>query len=289
MPRSSCAPSTTDVRPRRRPCGPSSTASTPTRPFRHQAGARTPGASIVTALIVGLAVLLFTPLFFHLPKALLAAIIMVAVAGLIDLQTPRQTWKTRRADGVVVAVTFAGTLLLGIETGIAIGAALSIATFVGKSANPHIAELGRVRGTPAYRNIERYETERDPRALLLRVDAPLFFANAQSVADRVLALVAQRQALRSVVLDASAVTDIDADGAHTLHELDRRLSDNDVALHLATVRGPVRDVLARSGDWQDLCRRSHPDIPAALHAIGLTSKSVLLGCPHDPLPTPELY
>jgi SulP family sulfate permease len=255
----------------------------------HQAGARTPGASIVTALIVALAVLLFTPLFFHLPKAVLAAIIIVAVAGLVDLRTPVQTWKTRRADGLVVAVTFAGTLLLGIEAGIALGAALSIALFVWKSATPHMAELGRVRGTATYRNIDRYDTERDPHVLLLRVDAPLFFANAQSVSDRVLALVAQRPALRAVVLDASAVTDIDADGAHTLHELDRRLADNDVLLHLTTVRGPVRDVLQRSGDWSGLCRRSHPDIPAALHAIGLNGNSLLLAAPRTTQTTPEVY
>jgi sulfate permease, SulP family len=255
----------------------------------HQAGARTPGASIVTALIVGLAVLLFTPLFFHLPKAVLAAIIIVAVAGLVDLRTPAQTWKTRRADGIVVGVTFAGTLLLGIEAGIALGAALSIATFVWKSATPHMAELGRVRGTATYRNIDRYETERDPHVLLMRVDAPLFFANAQGVSDRVLALVAQRPALRAVVLDASAVTDIDADGAHTLHELDRRLADNDLLLHLTTVRGPVRDVLRRSGDWKDLCRRSHPDIPAALHAIGLDGNSLLLAAPKTHQTIPEVY
>jgi SulP family sulfate permease len=255
----------------------------------HQAGARTPAASIVTALIVGLAVLLFTPLFFHLPKAVLAAIILVAVAGLVDLRTPVQTWKTRRTDGVVVGVTFAGTLLLGIEAGIALGAALSIATFVWKSATPHMAELGRVRGTDVYRNIDRYETERDPHVLVLRVDAPLFFANAQSVSDRVLGMVVQRPALRAVVLDASAVTDIDADGAHTLHELDRRLAGNDVLLHLTTVRGPVRDVLQRSGDWHDLCRRSHADIATALHAAGLSSKSLLLAAPKTRQTTPELY
>jgi sulfate permease, SulP family len=255
----------------------------------HSAGARTPGASIITALLVGVAVLLFTPLFFHLPKAVLAAIILVAVAGLVDLRTPVQTWRTRRTDGLVVAVTFVGTLLLGIEAGIALGAALSIAAFVWKSATPHMAELGRVRGATVYRNVERYETERDPHVVLLRVDAPLFFANAQHVADRVLALVAQRPALRAVVLDASAVTDIDADGAHTLHELDRRLADNDVVLHLTTVRGPVRDVLQRSGDWNSLSRRSHPDIPAALHAVGLDGTSALLACPRNPRPVPELY
>ena len=161
--------------------------------------------------------------------------------------------------------------------------------FVWKSATPHIAELGRVRGTPVYRNTERYETERDPHVLLLRVDAPLFFANAQHVSDRVLDLVAQRPALRAVVLDASAVTDIDADGAHTLHELDRRLADNDVLLHLTTVRGPVRDVLQRSGDWSGLCRRSHPDITAALRAIGLNGNSLLLAAPKAVRTPSEVY
>lgn len=242
----------------------------------YQAGARTPAASIVTALIVALAVLLFTPLFFHLPKAVLAAIIIVAVIGLIDVRTPVQTWRTRRLDGAVVAVTFAGTLLLGIEAGIAVGAALSIAAFVWKSANPHMAELGRVPGTPAFRNTTRWETVTDDAVAVLRVDAPLFFANAQVVADRVLELNASRPGLQAVVLDASAVTDLDADGAHTLHELDERLAASGTVLFLATVRGPVRDVLERSGTWGSLSRRSCTDVASALRAAGVPPTSPLL-------------
>ena len=254
----------------------------------YQAGARTPGASIVTALIVGLAVLLFTPLFFHLPKAVLAAIIIVAVAGLVDFKTPVQTWRTRKADGVVVAVTFLGTLLLGIEAGIALGAALSIALFIRKSAHPHIAELGRVRGTDTYRNVDRYETERDASVAIVRIDAPLFFANAQMVADRVLALVAQRPELETIVIDASPVTDIDADGAHTLHELDHRLADANVSLHLATVRGPVRDVLKRSGEWSELSPRMHPDIETALAVARTGARTPANGAPL-PATNKELY
>ena len=255
----------------------------------YQAGARTPGASVVTAVIVGIAVLLFTPLFFHLPKAVLAAIIIVAVAGLVDFKTPVQTWRTRRTDGLVVAVTFAGTLLLGIEAGIALGAALSIAMFIRKSADPHIAELGRVRGSSAYRNVARYETERDPVVAIIRVDAPLFFANAQAVADSILKLAAERAALKAVVLDGSAVIDMDADGAHAIEELDRRLGDAGVVMQLATVRGPVRDVLERSGGWAELSRRSHPDIPTALRALGITTQSALLNGPAEPTLTQELY
>jgi sulfate permease, SulP family len=242
----------------------------------HNAGARTPMASLVTAGVITLTVAFLTPLFHFLPKAVLAAIIVVAVVGLVDVRAARHAWHVRRSDAAVLAVTFAATLVVGIEPGIALGVAASLALLLWRTARPHTAELGRVLGTDLLRNVDRYPTRVDPTVALLRVDGPLYFASAKFVDDRVTALAEDRARLRAVVLDCSAVTDVDTDGVQALVDLDERLRDRGVALHVATVRGPVRDVLHRSGEWSRLVPdRVHTDIPAALDAIGVPVSSPL--------------
>ena len=110
----------------------------------------------------------------------------------------------------------------------------------------------------------------DPRVAVIRVDGPLYFANAQQLQDLLLALAEQRASLTAIVLDASAISDTDTDGAHILTELHERLADRSVALHLATIRGPVRDLLTRAGVWQPLreAGRIHRDITDAVTATG---------------------
>jgi SulP family sulfate permease len=240
------------------------------------AGARTPVATLLTAAVVALTAVAFTPAFYHLPKAVLGAIVVVAVLGLIDVNGARTAWRARRADGAAVAITFGVTLLLGVEPGLAAGVVFSLGMFLWRSARPHVAELGRVPGTNTYRNVLRYTgLVTDPRVAVIRADGPLYFANAQLLEDRLLAVAEGRDELEVLVLDASAISDTDADGAHALARLRDRLADRGVALHLATVRGPVRDVLSKAGVWQ-LMRtvgRVHPDVPAALRATGLEPAS----------------
>jgi SulP family sulfate permease len=235
------------------------------------AGARTPAATLVTAAVVGVTAVALTPAFYHLPKAVLAAIVVVAVLGLVDRSSAMAAWRTRRTDGVTLGLTFLVTLIFGVEPGLAAGVAFSLGVFLWRSARPHTAELGQVPGSTAFRNIARYAgLHTDPRVAVIRVDAPLYFANAQRLQDQVLALAEDRARLRAVVLDASAVGDIDADGAHALHELQDRLASRDVALHLATVRGPVRDVLTRAGVWPRLRESGlvHRDVADAVRAVG---------------------
>ncbi|HEX6417833.1 MAG TPA: sulfate permease [Acidimicrobiales bacterium] len=231
-----------------------------------QAGARTPLASLVTAGVLAVAVLWLTPLFYYLPKVVLAAVVVVAVLGLVDVRDAVETFRLRRSDGVTLAVTFLATLLVGVEPGLAIGIVFSLAVFVWRSSNPHATELGRVVGTMRYRNVDRWPTRTDEHVAVLRVDGPLFFANTKRLEDRVQAVVAGRPEVRAVVLDASATTDIDASGAHALHELAADLDRSGVALHLAVVRGPVRDVLARGGYWSELAERVHPSVADACAA-----------------------
>jgi sulfate permease, SulP family len=238
----------------------------------HQAGARTPLASLVTAGTVALSVLLLTPLFTYMPRAVLAAIVIVAVAGLVDVRSARRAWRTDRWDFAMLAVTFTATIGLGVELGIGIGVAASLLLLVARTARPHITELGVVPATGLCRNVARFETATDPRVLLVRVDAALLFATAPSVTRRLEQLAAQRdERLRALVLDASAIADVDGDGAHVLDELEATLATRDVSLHLATVRGPVRDALSRTGHWQRWRaeERTHESVEDALDTLGL--------------------
>lgn len=233
----------------------------------HQAGARTPLASLITAAMLMVAVLWLTPALYYLPKAVLAAVVVVAVVGLVDVGDAIDTFRTRRSDFAALAVTFSATLLIGVEPGLAIGLVFSLLLFVHRAANPHTTELGRVEGTGEFRNVDRWRTRQDDHIALLRVDGPLFFANTKALEDRVAGLVADRPAVDTVVLDASGIGDLDASGAHLLAALDSDLRESGVTLHLATVRGPVRDVMHRAGLWDDLAGRIHPSITSAIASV----------------------
>jgi sulfate permease, SulP family len=256
----------------------------------HQAGARTPLAGGVTAVIVAATVAFLTPLLYHLPSAVLAAVIVVAVIGLIDVPAARHAWKVKRADALTLGATFVATLVLGVEIGILLGVAVSLALFVWRTANPHTAELGRVAGTGVLRNVDRYPAHTDAAVAVLRVDGPLYFANAKFVHDRLTALPPERPQLRAIVLDCSAVTDLDTSGEHTLRELDRELGEAGVELHLTTVRGPVRDVLHRAGLWEEIgTARVHPDVHTALDALAVPDTSPLRRLSADEQAVGQVY
>ncbi|MFI6577325.1 SulP family inorganic anion transporter [Nocardiopsis sp. NPDC050513] len=231
------------------------------------AGARTPVASLVSALVVAVTALLFTPLMSALPSAVLAVTVVAAAVGLVDVRGAVTAWRTRRSDGLALVLTFAATLLFGVEPGIATGVAFSLGAFLWRSSRPHTAELGRVPGTGTFRNLERFEgLDTEPTIAVVRVDAPLYFANAHRVADTLLAAVEGRPEVRTLVLDASAIGGCDLDGAHALTETRRALRSRGITLRLATVRGPVRDVLTGDGVWDDMrdAGQVHPDVASAV-------------------------
>jgi sulfate permease, SulP family len=237
-----------------------------------QAGARTPLASLVTAATVLLSVLLLTPLFTSLPRAVLAAIVVVAVIGLVDLGAARHAWQTDRWDLAMLTLTFVATLGLGVELGIGVGVGSSLLLVIARTARPHVAELGFVPETGRYRNVERFATTVDPRVLLARVDGALLFSSAAGASRRLEAMVERRgPELEALVLDASAIADVDGDGVGVLDELERTLAARDVVMHLATVRGPVRDALQRAGRWQRWvdAGQVHEEIEDALDVLGV--------------------
>lgn len=211
----------------------------------YDAGAETPAAGAFTALGLALAALFLTPLIAYLPKAMLAATIVVAVLGLVDLSILKRSWAYARTDFAAVAATMSVTLLAGVEAGVSAGVLLSLLLHLYRTSRPHVAEVGLVPGTEHFRNIHRFAVETDPAVLTLRVDESLYFANTRYLEDLVLARVTGDTKLRHVVLMCSAVNEIDLSALETLESLDHRLRDMGLKLHLSEVKGPVMDRLRR--------------------------------------------
>jgi sulfate permease, SulP family len=210
------------------------------------AGARTPLAGILTALIIAAVLLWATGLLATLPMAVLAAIIIVSVASLIDVATLRKTWSYDRADAIALLGTATGVVAFGVEAGMAIGVGLSLASLIWRSSRPHIAVVGQVPGTEHFRNVLRHDVRTRPGLVMLRVDENLFFGNAEAVADRVQDAVRQQPGTTHLVLVMSSVSHIDTTAVETLRALHDSLRAQGVALHLAEVKGPVQDRLQRN-------------------------------------------
>jgi SulP family sulfate permease len=189
------------------------------------------------------AALALTPLLFFLPQATLAATIIVAVLGLVDLHTLRRTWAYSRRDFAAVAATILATLGLGVEAGVSAGVALSLLLHLLNTARPHVAEVGLVPGTQHFRNVHRHSVETVPSVLTLRVDEALYFANARVLQDLVLDRIAASPEVRDVVLMCSAVNAVDFSALETLEALNSELKALGIRLHLSEVKGPVMDRL----------------------------------------------
>ncbi len=214
----------------------------------HQAGAKTPLASLITAVVIILTLLFFTPLFYHLPHAILAAIILVAVYGLLDFKEAIHLFRLRRRDGVTWLITFLSTLFIGIEQGILIGVLFSILVFVWRSAYPHMAELGYLEKEQVFRNIKRFpQAIIDPEVLIFRVDASLYFANITLFEDNLRKKIKERSLTKQVVLDFSGVNSIDSAALHMLEELINSLKKESIMLLMTDVKGPVLDVMRKDG------------------------------------------
>lgn len=214
-----------------------------------QSGANTTLAAVISATIIALTVLFLTPLFYYLPNAVLAAIIIVAVAGLFDYKEVLHLWKTDKKDLVMLVVTFFATLSLGIEEGIGIGVLISIVLVIYSSSKPHSAELGRLGDSKTFRNINRYiEAIVTDDVIVFRFDAPLYFANVQNFRDSINKRIEKHgDALELVILDASAINSIDSTGVHILTDLIADLNKRGVRFYIAGAIGPVRDKLEKSG------------------------------------------
>jgi SulP family sulfate permease len=207
------------------------------------AGAETPAAGAFTAIGLAIAALALTPLIFFLPKATLAATIIVAVLSLVDFSILKRAWDYSLADFSAVLATIVLTLGMGVEAGVSAGVGLSILLHLYKTSRPHIAEVGLIAGTQHFRNINRHTVETDPRIVSLRVDESLYFANARFLEDQIQNRVAGDKDVRHVILQCSAVNDIDLSALESLEMINTRLDEMGVCLHLSEVKGPVMDRL----------------------------------------------
>lgn len=210
------------------------------------AGAKTPAASAFAAAGILSAALFFTPLLYNLPKATLAATIIIAVLSLVDLSALKRIWRYSKSDFAAMAVTIFGVFLFGVETGVIAGIALSIGLFLYKTSRPHCAIVGQIEGTEHFRNTDRYDVITSKTVVSIRIDGSLYFANARFLEDKILGLAADHPELNHVVLMCSAINEIDASALESLEVINERLTHAGVVFHLSEIKGPVMDQLQRS-------------------------------------------
>ncbi|MGM0587921.1 MAG: SulP family inorganic anion transporter [Bacteroidota bacterium] len=214
-----------------------------------QAGAQTPMANVITALTIILTLSFLTPVFYYLPEPILAAVIVVSVFSLIDINEFIFLYKTKRSEGMVAMITFLSTLLIGIQEGILLGVATSMIAILYKISRPNVAEVGLIPDTQAFQDLERKpEAKRIEGIMVLRVDASFSFVNADYFKEYILRKTKERNTeTHHVVLDGSAINDLDITAIDALKSIARTLDKWNIQLYFAGLKGPIRDIVMRSG------------------------------------------
>ena len=210
------------------------------------AGARTQMAMLIAAGILALAVIFFSPWFENIPKAALAAIILVAIIPLVRLGSIVHTWRYDRGDGIAEIVTLLGVLVLGIEEGISLGIILTFISYLRKTSQPHIAVVGRIPETGHYRNIKRHQVETWQHLLLLRIDESITFANVNFIENFITAELKHQANIKHIILIFTSVSDVDATALEALENLNHALQASGLTLHLSDAKGPVLDKLKKT-------------------------------------------
>lgn len=209
------------------------------------AGAKTGFSSVVTAMIVVITLLFLTPLLYHLPKATLAAVVIMAVFGLINFISVKQIWLTNKHDGIAAIVTFAATIVSApkLDHGIMIGAMLAIVLYLYRTMRPRVAILGRYPdGT--LRDIKKNkDLPTDKNIIVIRFDGSLYFANVSYFEDTLLKAVSQYPSARYILVIGDGINQIDASGEEVLHHLVERFHDNDITMVFSGLKLQILEVL----------------------------------------------
>ena len=217
-----------------------------------EAGAATPAAGLFTAILIAVVALFFTPALFWLPRVSLAAIIIVAVYGLIDFSVLRKAWVYSKADFAAVFITLVLTLLIGVEVGIGSGVLASVLIHLYKTSQPHVAVIGRVMGTEHFRSVDRHTVETFENQLSIRIDESLYFANTRYLEELILKLISDKPKLEHVILMCTAVNKIDMSALETLEKINETLKELEVKLHLSEVKDPIIGKLAKTNFFKGL-------------------------------------
>jgi SulP family sulfate permease len=215
-----------------------------------KAGARTPLALVFASLTLALCLLFLTGLLENLPKAVLAAVVLTAVLGLVDLPAMFRMWRVSRLDFYAATIAFGAVLLVGILEGILFAALASIILLIGRASRPHVAFLGRIPGTNSYSDIARHpENEPLPGVIAFRPEASLIYVNAEAVLETVLRRLdaAGPSDIRLIVCDLSASPYVDLAGSRMLHELHAQLATRGIELRIVGAHGWARDLLRADG------------------------------------------
>lgn len=213
-----------------------------------ESGAKTNMAAIIAAIVVGITLLYLTSVFYYLPTGVLAAIILVSVYGFIDVKYPKELWKYKRDDLLMLITTFIVTLSVGIKEGILVGVVLSLVFLIYRSTRPHIAQCEQIEGTDYYKNIYRFKNlTQHPEVLILRLDGQLYFANIDYFKDQLTRMMeAKGELLKLVIWNAEAVNHIDSSAIIMLRNLITELRQKNILFAVAGATGPVRDLIFKS-------------------------------------------
>ncbi|WP_151705575.1 SulP family inorganic anion transporter [Nitrincola alkalilacustris] len=239
------------------------------------AGANTPLAGIVSAIIIALMLVSIADIFAFMPLALLAVTIIVAVAPLIDIASLKKAWRYDRADGVTLLTTAIAVIVLGVEGGILIGLCLSIATQLWRGSKPHVAVVGRIPHSEHFRNISRYDVETLPGLVAVRIDENIFFANTKAIEQAINRALSEQPDTHALLLILSAVNQIDSTGLEMLSELAEGLEAKGIAIHLAEVKGPLMDKLKDTHWYKEQVAAVFLSTHDAFNTIGALEEDAL--------------
>lgn len=213
------------------------------------AGAKTQATGMVAAAVVAVLLLCAPRALSHTPQSALAAVVIAACVNMVEVRGVKRLYRLRKSEFVQAVVCFVGVAVLGVVNGIALALLLTVLSFLWRAWRPYDAVLGRVDGMKGYHDVSRHpEARRVPGLVLLRWDAPLFFANGEIFRERVLRAVDESpEPARWIVIAAEPVTDIDLTAADVLERLHGELAARQIRLVFAELKGPVKDSLKHYG------------------------------------------
>lgn len=233
-----------------------------------QSGAKTPLAGAICGVLLGVIVLFFTGVFTNLPEPILAAVVVIAVKGLIDIPAMKRLWQVSRKEFWIALAAMLGVLVFGMLEGVMIGTVLSLMLLVWRTSNPSTVLLGRIPGTTLYSDLARHpDNEKVPGVMVFRANAGLFYANVAKVKEDLLDDIAhQSSPVGLVVFDLSSSPYTDIAAAEMLLSLHEELAERGIALKISNLTGEVRDLLRRSG-----LEKSFGDIGPSVSVEGTVS------------------